>query len=211
MQGKEKETSSERLDFANSPFLHSIENSNHLIAKKKLSITHYLDRSISYICTHPSHSCLGTGHLLDLFPRLITTSSQLSDLTVLNQSRMEKEGTKIQPRPKEKDLFLNFAVWGLIVWAFVTMSLNIIMLDNLTFAGRSIILARSDVRRLYLYEATSPEILELKVGDETHEIEEDGAMDWNENEVAAKMTRSRKMVLQRSLGSEIAGISKRNG
>ncbi|RWR77409.1 hypothetical protein CKAN_00589400 [Cinnamomum micranthum f. kanehirae] len=125
---------------------------------------------------------------------------------------MEKEGTKIQPRPKEKDLLLNFAVWGLFMWAFVTMSLNIIMSHDFTFAGRSIIFTRSDVITEYLYETTSPEILEpIKVGDETREMEEAEVLDWNENEVPAKMTRSRKMVLQRSPGSEIAGISKRNG
>ncbi|RWR77410.1 hypothetical protein CKAN_00589500 [Cinnamomum micranthum f. kanehirae] len=111
---------------------------------------------------------------------------------------MEMEGTKIQLRPREKDMHMNLAVWGLIVLAFVTMSLKIIMLHHLTFPSRSIILARSDVSRHY-YETTSSEILELEVGDDQEE--ETGVMDWNE--VPAKMIWSRKMMKQKSLEPEV--------
>ncbi|KAJ8637622.1 hypothetical protein MRB53_011889 [Persea americana] len=103
-------------------------------------------------------------------------------------------------------MHMNFAVWGLIVLAFVTMSLKIIMLHHLTFPSRSIILARSDVRRHNLYETTSSEIMEREVGDEK---EETGVMDWNEE--PAEMIWSRKMMSQRSLESEITTVSKSKG
>lgn len=66
----------------------------------------------------------------------ITNKRPLADdLTVFNQSRMEKGAKKMESRPREKDFHMNLAVWGLLTLAFITMSLKIITLHHLMFPG----------------------------------------------------------------------------
>lgn len=66
----------------------------------------------------------------------ITNKRPLADdLTVFNQSRMEKGAKKMKSGPREKDFHMNLAVWGLLTLAFITMSLKIITLHHLMFPG----------------------------------------------------------------------------